>query len=76
LSRYLHDVELRPSDTIIVTQAADNKDLVLNLTLDKLQLKDAGLIKVKAENLLGDVSSTANLTVKGKFCLVINLYGQ
>jgi len=64
--RHLGDVELKPSDTIIMNQTADKTDLLVTLTLDKLQLKDAGQVKVQARNILGDVHSTAELTVNGK----------
>ena len=63
--RYLLDVELRPSDTVSITKTVEKDELLLSLMIDKLQLDDAGQIKVKASNLLGDVTSTAMLTVKG-----------
>jgi len=49
-----------------MNQTADKTDLLVTLTLDKLQLKDAGQVKVQARNILGDVHSTAELTVNGK----------
>jgi len=48
-------------------KTVDKNDLLLILTIDKLQLDDAGQIKVKATNSQGDVISTARLTVKGEF---------
>jgi len=50
----------------MTTKLNDKNGVILNLKLDQLQLKDAGQVKVKASNWLGDVSSTALLTVKGK----------
>jgi len=54
-------------------KTADGNDVLVSLRLDMLQLKDAGQIQVQARNLLGDVSSMALLTVKGKLILLIRI---
>jgi len=60
---------MKPSDTISVIKTPKNDELHITLNLDKLRLNDAGRVTVKASNLLGDVSSTAVLTVKGQLKL-------
>jgi len=58
---------LKPSFTIAIDATAeDSGNLFVTLTLDKLTLKDSGIISVHATNSEGDVKRTAKLTVKGK----------
>jgi len=62
-------VELKPSDRIIMSKKADMDSVIIDLTLDKLKLTDAGSIQLRAVNSEGATSSTAKLTVEGEYFL-------
>lgn len=59
-------MELKPSVDVVMDSSSDRNDLHPVLQLNKLTLKDAGEITVRATNSEGEVSSAARLTIKGK----------
>jgi len=52
-----------------MSKKADMDSVIIDLTLDKLKLTDAGSIQLRAVNSEGATSSTAKLTVEGEYFL-------
>jgi len=71
-------MKLESGDSVLITSAADKNDLVVSLKLNKLQLKDAGQIRVHAVNSEGEANEVTALMVKGNFTRLFEnkIYGN
>ena len=61
--RFRDNIPLKSSNRIVL----ENLDNTSTVTLTNAELSDAGVFTIKAKNIGGEVTATANLIVHGEF---------